>query len=122
MKELIRDTYNTFFQIYKSGMLQSCDPELAGLLAKYVLTEPDFLLALNITYDFYKKFRDRNPATEDFWDDIIQESGTLYEMTGENQMVKDILLYLVNRFERQAKTTRGWKEFHDLAENMGGKR
>lgn len=104
--EPIRDTYNTFFRIFQGNQLTGCDAKLSGILAAYALSEPDFLQVLNVTYEFYKHFRDRNPATDDFWNDIIKESGTLYEMTGENQMVEDVLLFLVSHFEEQARDLR----------------
>lgn len=101
--ESVRDTYNTFFLLHKKQILNTCDPELAGILAKHIRTEENYLKVLSMTYDLYKKYRSQDPHKQLFWDGFMRDSDELYAGTCGNQMYADILVYLAGYFEKKAK-------------------
>ena len=99
MDETIKNTYNAVFGIIKNGILDGCDPELAGILIRHKdEKERDFFM--HLTYNLAKKYS----QGEMDWDAFMEHTSSVYEKTGENPMYFELMNYFARRFERIERT------------------
>ena len=98
---MVKKTFNAVFKVFQSGALIGCDPELAAILIRH-MDDPQLMQAMTLCYDLYKDFLNK-AINNRFWDELVEETGRLHELTGESETVEDILLYIVKYFEDAVK-------------------
>lgn len=95
--EDIKLIFNTTYQYRK----QVGNGELAKILMSGML-DKDFDKIMLETYDIYKRFRNRDSTTEQFWDELIIEDQALFNKY-HSRFTGDLLDYFVKYFDKKGK-------------------
>lgn len=95
--EDIKLIFNTTYQYRK----QVGNGELAKILMSGML-DKDFDQIMLGTYDIYKRFRGKDSNTDQFWDELIAESQSLFNKY-HSRFAGELIDYFINLFDKKGK-------------------